>query len=90
MTIPHPDPTTQPASSCTATDGTTRRGGTLVLAACNDAEPGPAHCPTCTCHTFDVRTSRIVDLVVTLHETLGTATEQVGTVRVLLEAEVWP
>jgi hypothetical protein len=49
---------------------------------------GTGHCPTCTCHTFDVQTSRVLDLVVVLHEALSTATAQVGTVRASLEAEV--
>lgn len=51
---------------------------------------GTEHCPTCSCDQFDARTSRILDLVVDLHEVLGTAAEQVGTVRTLLEDEVLP
>jgi hypothetical protein len=63
----------------------------------NDPEPVPGvntggtrHCRTCTCHQFDTRTSRVLDLVVTLHEALGTAHAQVGTMRAILEAEVLP
>lgn len=51
---------------------------------------GTSHCPTCTCQQFDTRASRILDLIVDLHEALGTATAQVSAVRTVLEEEVLP
>jgi hypothetical protein len=52
--------------------------------------PAPACCPCCHRPWFDLQTSRMLELVVDLHEALGTATAQVSAVRAMLAAEVLP
>jgi hypothetical protein len=65
------DPHNQAPNAPTAPTRTTPPSAALALPPANDAEPGPACCPTCGRPYFGPASSQLLDLVVSAHAAIA-------------------